>query len=501
MSPTFGASQDVNFAAIFAGGDIRPFLVGQDTRSGGMSRLTLHVASSEGRFALQRKAKAAFARAGMDHKVRVVRYRARDLDKARSLEQFVEPIGSDAIAFDPTGAIGRAARLVRFAHAARSALEDRVCGIYWNSRWRSVYLVLEHKHYVSDGKIAVSDLAETEEAVLSALKAEWGESDDGLVPSLRLGFEMPDISLVPVDRSSYFARRSLLAWFRARTYVPVFGAMLGLGAAGAASAADLPQPENTTVIPYNPESGPAVSEPNGKLSAFGGVRDQNNTSSDGLGGLTGSYSIPLGHQYGAQFDGLLGLRDGDFLGGAGVHLFWRDPSQGLLGITGSYVGWDADNNRGGYTDMFRIGGEGELYLDQFTLAGQAGVQFGDNTDDGFYGRADLKWYATPDLALKLGAEYNEQVEGLGRLGFEFQPGYAGIPGLTLFADAAAGDNDYYKIFGGLRIYFGSPKSLMDRHRRDDPENPLADNGSLIGQGNASPPAVASPPTSPAPYAT
>ena len=302
----------------------------------------------------------------------------------------------------------------------------------------------------------------------------------------------------PVDRSSYFARRSLLAWFRSRTYVPVFGAMLGLGAADAASAADLPQPENTTVIPYNPESGPAVSEPNGKLSAFGGVRDQNNASSDGIGGLMGSYSIPLSHQYGAQFDGLLGLRDGDFLGGAGVHLFWRDPSQGLLGLTGSYVGWDADNNRGGYTDMFRIGGEGELYLDQFTLAGQAGLQFGDNTDDGFYGRADLKWYASPDLALKLGAEYNEQVEGLGRLGFEFQPGYAGIPGLTLFADAAAGDNDYYKIYGGLRIYFGSPKSLMDRHRRDDPENPLADNASLIGQGNAQAPAPAPAVTAPGP---
>ena len=234
-------------------------------------------------------------------------------------------------------------------------------------------------------------------------------------------------------------------------------------------------------------SGPAVSAPNGKLSAFGGASERDKASQDGLGGLTGSWSAPLGDAYGVQLDGLYGLRDGDIIGGAGVNLFWRDPGRGLLGLTGSWVGWDADKSRGGYTDIFRFGGAGEVYFERFTLAGQAGGQFGENTDDGFYGRADLKWYPTPDLALRLGGEYNEHSAGVGRLGLEFQPGFKAIPGLTVFADGAVGEDDYYRVFAGLRIYFGSAKSLKDRHRRDDPENTLADNASLLGRGSVSAP--------------
>ena len=174
MPTRLGAYRDVNFPELFAGGDIRPFLVGEDIRSGGAPRLTLHIASSDGRFALRRKAKAAFARAGMDCGIRVVRYRPGDLARARSLEQFVEPIGSGAIVYDPTGAAGRAARLVRFARAARSALGGRVRGIYWNSRRRSVHVVLDRDCHVSDGKVAAAGLADTEEAILSALKAGGG---------------------------------------------------------------------------------------------------------------------------------------------------------------------------------------------------------------------------------------------------------------------------------------------------------------------------------------
>ena len=243
-------------------------------------------------------------------------------------------------------------------------------------------------------------------------------------------------------------------------------------------------------------SGPAVSAPNGKLSAFGGASERDKASQDGLGGLTGSWSAPLGDAYGVQLDGLYGLRDGDIIGGAGVNLFWRDPGRGLLGLTGSWVGWDADKSRGGYTDIFRFGGAGEVYFERFTLAGQAGGQFGENTDDGFYGRADLKWYPTPDLALRLGGEYNEHSAGVGRLGLEFQPGFKAIPGLTVFADGAVGEDDYYRVFAGLRIYFGSAKSLKDRHRRDDPENTLADNAALLGRGSVSAP----PPPAPEPEA-
>jgi hypothetical protein len=53
----------------------------------------------------------------------------------------------------------------------------------------------------------------------------------------------------------------------------------------------------------------------------------------------------------------------------------------------------------------------------------------------------------------------------GHLGLEWQPADS-LP-VTLFADAALGTEDYDHAIGGLRIYFGAPKSLKRRHREDD----------------------------------
>jgi hypothetical protein len=493
MSIHTAAPAGVDFGKLFLGSDIRPFLIGTDECRGG-ARLALHTAQPGNWFSLKRRAAAVLRGAGIDLPFRLHRHSQRGLDKARSLEEFVGGFAHDRVEHDPTGVFDRAGRLVRFARALRAAFGARLVGVYWNSRWRSVYLVLDHKAYVSDARVRIANLAEAEGLALEALAAEWPAADEAFLPSLRLGFELPGVGLVPVDRRSYFRHSPFLAWLRGNAGAPIIGAMLGLGAAGtAASAADLP-PQNETYIPYAPPSGPAVSEPNGKLSVFGGVRDEDSVSSDGFGGVEGSYSIPLDYRYGAQVDGMVGLRDGDAMFGVGGHLFWRDPSQGLLGVTGSYVGWDADNGTwGGYTDMARVGVEGEMYLDQLTLAAQAGVQFGQRTDDGLYGRADLKWYASPDLALKLGVSADDHRDFVAHAGTEFQAGFAGIPGLTLFADAAAGDDDYYKVYAGVRIYFGTPKSLIDRHRLDDPESNLAGQASEIGTpakagvGGVSPP--------------
>ena len=41
---------------------------------------------------------------------------------------------------------------------------------------------------------------------------------------------------------------------------------------------------------------------------------------------------------------------------------------------------------------------------------------------------------------------------------------------TLFADATFGDNSHNSVFGGIRYYFGTQKTLVRRHREDDPEN-------------------------------
>jgi hypothetical protein len=66
---------------------------------------------------------------------------------------------------------------------------------------------------------------------------------------------------------------------------------------------------------------PAVDAVNGKFDGFAGT-----VAGKSVAGVNGSVTVPLGGQYGAQFDGSIGSLDGStFAAGAG-HLFWRDPS-------------------------------------------------------------------------------------------------------------------------------------------------------------------------------
>ena len=76
-----------------------------------------------------------------------------------------------------------------------------------------------------------------------------------------------------------------------------------------------------------PLSGPAVDGFTSKIDAFGGT-----LSDKGIFGVRGSFSLPVGVQYGLQFDGTAGSYAGDFFGALGAHLFWRDPGRGLIGV-------------------------------------------------------------------------------------------------------------------------------------------------------------------------
>ena len=217
---------------------------------------------------------------------------------------------------------------------------------------------------------------------------------------------------------------------------------------------------------------PAVSGLNGKIAAFGGeVEDES------LGGVMGTVTVPIGERFGLQIDGMAGTADGSFRGVAG-HLFWRDPSVGLLGVYGSYASWDYSRTdpavilRNGVidttgADVGRIGIEGQLYLDRFSLEGIAGLQSGDL--DGTFGKATLAFYATDNLRFdvsfarsKYGTTNSAGVEWM--LGPE--------SAISLFADGTFSSDDQ-RIFGGVKFYLaGEQKSLIRRHREDDPENEL-----------------------------
>jgi hypothetical protein len=205
-------------------------------------------------------------------------------------------------------------------------------------------------------------------------------------------------------------------------------------------------------VPY-PTSHAAVSAPNGKFGAFGG-------SIDGLTGwgIDGAYSVPLTQQWGAQIDGLAGTGGGDAFWGAAGHLFWRDPTVGLLGLYGSWVAW---SNAG--ANVSKVGIEGQMYNGRFTLGGNIVEQGG--TFSGLAGEADLSYYAGDNFRLDGGYRFLQGIGGVGSVGAEWLPNNNGF---GLFATGNFGQSGYSTVLGGLKFYTGAPKSLIGRDRQDDP---------------------------------
>ena len=217
-------------------------------------------------------------------------------------------------------------------------------------------------------------------------------------------------------------------------------------------------------------TGPAVSGPNGKISVEGGSYDD-----EGGGVALGSFAVPLTHSFGVQFDGAVGTIDDELLGGGGVHLFTRDPSSYLLGVYGSYHTWDS-------IDIWRTAAEAELYLGRFSLGGLAGYESVDvpttsggllvltPDDEHFFGKLNLSYYATENFKLSAGYRYESEIS-LGTASAEYLiTGYE-TP-VSVFARGDFGEDDYNSVSGGLKIYFGADprKSLIQRHRTEDPDN-------------------------------
>jgi hypothetical protein len=238
---------------------------------------------------------------------------------------------------------------------------------------------------------------------------------------------------------------------------------------------------------------PAVSAPNGKIGVFTG-----SLGGDFTLGAAGSLAIPLAQQWGAQVDGMVGSADSASFYGIGGHLFWRDPGRGLLGLTASWVGWNrtdtvtlpfrqfddvAQIQDVSGADVGKVGVEGAAYLGRISLEGAAGYQFG--SDTGFAGRATIAFYPTDDLRLDIGVMQLAGADAAFRGGAEWSPaGHA----FSLFASGLARSSDNWSVLGGAKMYFGSgQKSLIQRHREDDPENLLPDDlYSIVGDAYCPP---------------
>jgi len=92
---------------------------------------------------------------------------------------------------------------------------------------------------------------------------------------------------------------------------------------------------------------------------------------------------------------------------AGGTFFWRDPSQGMLGVDVGYQSADI----GIKGDGFRVGVRGEWYPnDRWTLSGAVGwaeTDFDLVSFDGIYANAGVKYYINDKASISLNANYYE----------------------------------------------------------------------------------------------
>jgi hypothetical protein len=263
--------------------------------------------------------------------------------------------------------------------------------------------------------------------------------------------------------------------------------IVGGSSVGGASAADLVPVFKAPVL-----AEPAVDGFNAKWEALGG-----SLSGHRLYGSRGAFSIPLGNVVGLQFDGGIGKLGGNRFFTVAPHLFWRNPSQGLVGLYASHTNWD----RFGGVHVTQVAGEGEKYFGRWTVQGIAGVEWGNtvsNTTTGttvvppgggpfgvpgiiatttftegytvktrFFDQVNLKYYFTDNAAGYVGHRY---------LGGQNAAALGGEIALPLdkvmasaFVEARFGEHAYNGVWGGLKFYFGQKnKTLIQRHRQDDP---------------------------------
>ncbi len=231
------------------------------------------------------------------------------------------------------------------------------------------------------------------------------------------------------------------------------------------------------------ETLPAVSGLNGKLSAQGGIY-----SDEAAALALGSLSAPLTRAFGLQLDGALGTLDGDIMRGGAAHLFHRDPAKYLIGAYGSFHRWRS-------IDIWRAALEAEVYLGRFAvealigvesvshrlqLSAPAGGPAGPITlervdDEHFFAITDVAYYLQDNIRLSIGYRYVNE-ESLGAAGLELLFNNTGGTPVSLFAEGQFGKREYTRAMAGVRIFLGNTngKSLIRRHREDDPRNRVPD---------------------------
>ena len=232
--------------------------------------------------------------------------------------------------------------------------------------------------------------------------------------------------------------------------------------------------ETTTALP-------AVSGPNAKVEIGGGWTDMDDFSSDEVFRGGAAFSFPVGDMFGIQADITALDAFGETAIGGAAHAFTRDPDSYLFGIYGGYT--DA-----GSANVWHIGPEAELYLDNISIEAVGGyMDISNGVGSEYYVMGKVALYATENLRLSVGASSVADFESA-TAGLEWFMGDTGIPA-SVTIDGRIGEDGFSSVMAGLSLYFGGEdKSLIRRHREDDPRLHFFDifNAGVLGSPNFNP---------------
>ncbi|STX28168.1 Uncharacterised protein [Legionella beliardensis] len=373
-------------------------------------------------------------------------------EKATSLEDMIKGLQCDEILLDPTGILTRATALLHVAREVRLHYPKLITGCYFNSEQRIIHFVLRTSN-------ESNLLAEMQNKITAFIKN--ATFDLSFLAQIQISYFMPQGKLIAIDKKSAKKRyiSPSINYVLNKLKVPLL-------LVSASSAQAMSEP----VLPPEPLSLPAISRVNAWIEGSAlylknrriknySFKHDNNGKWGGFGRLAGD--LPLTHSLGLQIEGLKGGVNHQSLTSVEGILFWRNPAYGLLGP------------RVDYTDFHRLeqylyAAHGEGYFNTLTIRAEGGgisAHCHGRDQSSGYAELDAHWYVMPNLDLNIGGAIAKE-RSAGQVGFEFQPGLAVLPGLSVLADFRAGDHNLRYASLGLRYYFADTKSLIRRHRED-----------------------------------
>jgi hypothetical protein len=249
--------------------------------------------------------------------------------------------------------------------------------------------------------------------------------------------------------------------------------LFGAGLAGAT------QPPSPCALRFEGYGGMSVIDPQSESTS-------NNANAGGTGSAAClfDYFHVQGDVFGDynDLDKIFGAHTDNFTNvGAGAHFGLADPKVGAVEINGAYNREMIDES-GPSGNLWRIGMEGEYYIDPATIGVSAGYMnnhlssnsninnaFRVTKGEGYWARGMLRYYVTEDIKL----------EGLGGVGTidgdtipqarvlaEYRP-HSWPVGFFIRGEGAWDNSvDQYFATGGIRLYlFDEPATLRETDRR------------------------------------